>query len=78
MPDKERNPLHGIHEGSDVDISKYEWLGISRKGYDPSGLKEQKIDAAVLAKRERCARVAEEYNAGQDARDIAAAIRSGK
>ena len=38
---------------------------------------QRKLDAAVLAERERCARIAESYFT-TDLRGIAAAIRSGK
>ena len=52
------NRLYGIHEGSDVDISKYKWMGISREGYAPMST-DAAIQAIILAERERCAVLAE-------------------
>ncbi len=78
------DPLHGIPEGSDIDISKYEWPGLPREGYqNPQATLAKVMQYLVNVERERCARIAEAY--GKDgspdeveaARAIAAQIREG-
>jgi len=59
----DHNPLHGIREYSDINISKYEWLGISREGYAPMGT-DKAIQVIIAAERERCARIAESWIGG--------------